>query len=90
MTTPPTLPGVVTPGDKTYSTSTPVTVTINNVPATVYGAALAPGYAGLYQVAIQVPASLANGDWPIVATIGSAALFNVTSSPGNVILTVHD
>jgi uncharacterized protein (TIGR03437 family) len=81
---------VVTPGDKTYSTSTPVTVTINNVPATVYGAALAPGYAGLYQVAIQVPASLANGDWPIVATIGSAALFNVTSSPGNVILTVHD
>ena len=90
VTTPPTLPGVVTPGDKTYSTSTPVTVTINNVPATVYGAALAPGYAGLYQVAIQVPASLANGDWPIVATIGSAALFNVTSSPGNVILTVHD
>src|ERR1039457_4699443 len=90
VTTPPTLPGVVTPGDKTYSTSTPVTVTINNVPATVYGAALAPGFAGLYQVAIQVPASLANGDWPIVATIGSAALFNVTSSPGSVILTVHN
>ena len=89
-TTPPTLPGVVTPSDKTYSTSTPVTVTINNVPATVYGAALAPGYAGLYQVAIQVPASLANGDWPIVATIGSAALFDVTSSPGGVILTVHN
>ena len=89
-TTPPTLPGVVTPSDKTYSTSTPVTVTINNVPATVYGAALAPGYAGLYQVAIQVPASLANGDWPIVATIGSAALFDVTSSPSGVILTVQN
>ena len=89
-TTPPTLPGVVTPSDKTYSTSTPVTVTINNVPATVYGAALAPGFAGLYQVAIQVPASLANGDWPIVATIGSAALLNVTSSPSSVILTVHN
>ena len=90
VTTPPTLPGVVTPSDKTYSTSTPVTVTINNVPATVYGAALAPGFAGLYQVAIQVPASLANGDWPIVATIGSAALLNVTSSPSSVILTVHN
>jgi len=89
-TTPPTLPGVVTPSDQTYSTSTPVTVTIHNVPATVYGRALAPGYAGLYQVAIQVPASLANGDWPIVATIGSAALFNVTSSPVGVILTVQN
>jgi len=90
VTTPPTLPGVVTPSDKTYSTSTPVTVTINNIPATVYGAALAPGFAGLYQVAIQVPASLGNGDWPIVATIGSTVLFNVTSSPGGVILTVQN
>lgn len=90
VTSPITLPGVVTPSDKTYSTSTPVTVTINNVPATVYGAALAPGYAGLYQVAIQVPASLANGDWPIVATIGSTTFFDVTSSPGGAILTVHN
>jgi uncharacterized protein (TIGR03437 family) len=90
VTSPVTLPGVVTPGDKTYSTSTPVTVTINNVPATVYGAALAPGYAGLYQVAIQVPASLANGDWPIVATIGSTTFFDVTPSPSGVILTVHN
>ena len=39
----------------TYSTSTLPTVTIDNVSATVYGAALAPGFAGLYQVAIQVP-----------------------------------
>jgi uncharacterized protein (TIGR03437 family) len=91
VTTPATLPGVVTPSNSnTYSTSTPVTVTINNVPATVYGAALAPGFAGLYQVAIQVPTSLGNGDWQIVATIGSAALFDVTSSPGGVILTVQN
>jgi len=90
VTSPITLPGVVTPGDKTYSTSTPVTVTINNVPATVYGAALAPGYAGLYQVAIQVPPSLANGDWPIVATAGSATFLDLTSSPGGAILTVHN
>ncbi|HXP85573.1 MAG TPA: IPT/TIG domain-containing protein [Bryobacteraceae bacterium] len=88
-TTPATLPGYVTPSDRAYST-TPVTVTINNVPATVYGAALAPGFAGLYQVAIQVPASLANGDWPIVATAGSATLDNLTSSPSGVILSVHN
>lgn len=89
-TSPITLPGVVTPSDKVYSTSTPVTVTINNVPATVYGSALTPGDAGLYQVAIQVPPSLANGDWPIVATVGSAALLNLTSSPAGAILTVHN
>jgi uncharacterized protein (TIGR03437 family) len=83
----PTTPGVAvgaeTPSDKTYSTSTLPTVMIDNIPATVYGAALAPGFAGLYQVAIQVPASLANGDWPIVASIGGA------SSPSGMMLTVQ-
>jgi uncharacterized protein (TIGR03437 family) len=82
-TTPATLLGQVTPSDQTYSSSTPVTVTINNVPATVYGAALAPGYAGLYQVAIQVPTSLANGNWPLVATVDGV------SSPGGMILAVQ-
>jgi uncharacterized protein (TIGR03437 family) len=90
VTSPTTLPGVVTPSDKTYSTSTPVTVTINNIPATVYGTALTPGDAGSYQVAIQVPTTLGNGDWPIVATIGSATFFNVTSSPSGAILTVQN
>jgi uncharacterized protein (TIGR03437 family) len=83
----PTTPGVAvgaeTPTDKTYSTSTPPTVTIDDVPATVYGAALAPGFAGLYQVAIQVPPSLGNGDWPIVASIGGA------SSPSGMVLSVQ-
>jgi uncharacterized protein (TIGR03437 family) len=88
-TSPATLPGSVTPSDRAYSTSFPVTVTINNVPATVYGAALAPGLAGLYQVAIQVPPALGNGDWPIVATAGSAAQLSSVSSPSNVILSVH-
>jgi uncharacterized protein (TIGR03437 family) len=88
-TAPATLSGAVTPSDKSYATSTPVTVTINNVPATVYGAALAPGFAGLYQVAIQVPASLPNGDFPIVATAGSVTLLNAVSSPSGVVLTVQ-
>jgi uncharacterized protein (TIGR03437 family) len=59
------------------------TVTINNTPATVYGAALAPGSVGLYQIAIQVPATLGDGDWAIQATIGGV------QSPAGTILSVH-
>ena len=70
-TSPSVTPGIQVPGDQTYSTASAVTVTINNTPANVFGTALAPGFAGLYQVAIQVPASLADGDWPIKASIGS-------------------
>jgi uncharacterized protein (TIGR03437 family) len=60
-----------------------VTVTINNTPAQVFGTALAPGFAGLYQVAIQVPASAPDGDLPVVASI------NGVQSPANVFLTVQ-
>jgi uncharacterized protein (TIGR03437 family) len=83
----PTVPaapgGVAVPGGQTYSTTNLPTVTINNTSATVYGAALAPGSAGLYQIAIQVPAKLGDGDWPIQASIGGAA------SPAETVLTVH-
>ena len=82
-TTPAVPLGYVTPSDTTYSTSTLPAVTVDNISATVYGAALAPGFAGLYQVAIQVPASLGSGDWPIVATIGGV------SSPSGMVLTVQ-
>jgi uncharacterized protein (TIGR03437 family) len=81
-TTPAAPSGVQVPTDQTYATSTLPTVRINSTSATVYGAALAPGYAGLYQVAIQVPSSLADGDWPLVATIGGVA------SPSGVVLSV--
>jgi mannan endo-1,4-beta-mannosidase len=50
-----------------------VTVMIGNTPATVYGTALASGLAGLYQVAIQVPASLASGTYNLVATVNGVA-----------------
>jgi uncharacterized protein (TIGR03437 family) len=63
---------VQVPGDQTYSTTSTAGITINNVAATVYGAALAPGFAGLYQVAIQVPTSLGDGDWPVIASIGGS------------------
>jgi len=62
--------GIQIPSDQTYSTGTLPAITINNVAATVYGAALAPGNAALFQVAIQVPDSTPDGDWPIQATIG--------------------
>lgn len=75
--------GMVTPSNTTYNTSSLPTVTVNNVSATVYGAALAPEFAGLYQVAIQVPSSLGAGNWPVVATIGGV------SSPSNLVLAVQ-
>jgi uncharacterized protein (TIGR03437 family) len=79
--TPPT--GLAVTGDKAYSTISLPGITIDNVAATVYGAALAPGSVGLYQIAIQVPPSLADGDWPIQALIGGV------SSPAGTILYVH-
>ena len=74
--------GVPVPGSGGYPTASPPTVTVNNIPAIVYGAALAPGSAGLYQIAIQVPTTLADGDWPIQATIGGAL------SPTGIVLSV--
>ena len=75
--------GYQTPGDQAYSTSAAATMTIGNIPATVYGVALAPGFAGLYQVAIQVPPSLGSGDWPVAATIGGV------QSPTGIVITVQ-
>lgn len=82
-TTPPAPQGVETPSTATYNTASAVTVMIGNAPAFVYGAVLAPGFAGLYQVAIQIPASLANGDYPVVATVSGF------SSPSATLITVQ-
>jgi uncharacterized protein (TIGR03437 family) len=81
----PTMPaapvGVSVPAGS-YPTASSPTVTINNTPVIVYGAALASGSAGLYQIAIQVPNMLADGDWPIQVNIGGAL------SPTGIILSV--
>jgi len=71
------------PSTATYNTGAPVTVTVGGVAATVYGAALAPGYAGLYQVAIQIPTSLANGDYPVVASVSGQ------QSPAATLITIQ-
>ncbi|MGD0437302.1 MAG: choice-of-anchor tandem repeat GloVer-containing protein [Bryobacteraceae bacterium] len=70
--------GVEAPATATYNTATAVTVTVGNQPAKVYGAALAPGYAGLYQVAIEIPGALTNGDYPVVATVSGAQSSSTT------------
>jgi uncharacterized protein (TIGR03437 family) len=66
-----------------FPTTNPVTVTVGTQTATVFGAALAPGLAGLYQVAIQIPASLPNGDYAVVATAGGL------TSPVTTMITVQ-
>jgi len=80
-TTPAVASGIQVPSDKIYNAA-PVTVTLGSNSVQVFGAALSPGYAGLYQVAIQVPSSMADGDYPLKATVSG-----VTSTDG-VILSV--
>ena len=63
-TTPPVAAGIQVPSD-TFHNASAVTVKIGDADAQVFGAALAPGFAGLYQVAIQVPASMADGDYRV-------------------------
>jgi len=60
----------------------PVTVTLGGTPVQVLGAVLS-SYAAVYQIAIQIPASIPDGDYPIAASV------NNVQSPGNVVLTVH-
>jgi len=80
---PPVPIGAVVPSGPAYLAANPVTVTLGNTPATVYSAALAPGFAALYQIAIRIPDSLADGDYSIVATVSGA------NSPSNALLTVE-
>ncbi|MFN7996723.1 MAG: choice-of-anchor V domain-containing protein [Bryobacteraceae bacterium] len=58
-------------------------VTIGGVQAEVFGGALSPGFAGLYQIAVEVPKSLTDGDQAVVAEV------NGVQSAANVFLTVQ-
>jgi uncharacterized protein (TIGR03437 family) len=75
--------GAEVPSSATYFTAGAVIVSLGNTPVTVYGAALTPGFAALYQVAIQIPESMADGDYPVVATVSGA------QSPSSVLPTVR-
>jgi uncharacterized protein (TIGR03437 family) len=87
--TSPSVPeGIIVPTNAIYYTSNTVTVTLGNtfgnIPAKVLYTVLTPGSAGLYQVAIQIPNNLPNGDgdYSIIATVAGV------SSPLDVLLTV--
>ena len=84
-TTPPNPFGVAIPATPAYPTSANVTVSINGAPATVYQgtATLASALAGVFQVGVTIPASLANGTYPVTTTI------NGITSP-TLMLTVHN
>ena len=82
----PTIPsapvGALVPSTEMYTTANGVSVTLGNFPATVVSSVAAPGFAALFQIAIQIPDGLAGGDYAIVATV------NGTQSPAGVLLTV--
>jgi uncharacterized protein (TIGR03437 family) len=82
-TTPAAPAGAPVPSDAVYAATTLPILTIKNVSATVSGAALSPGAAGLFQIAIQVPDTLADGDWPVQASIGGV------TSPAGTILSIQ-
>jgi uncharacterized protein (TIGR03437 family) len=84
-TTPANPFGVAIPATPAYPTSANVTVSINGAPATVYQstATLASGLAGVFQVGVTIPATLANGTYPVTTTI------NGITSP-TLMLTVHN
>ncbi len=59
-----------------------VEVSLGGVPISVVAAVLS-SYAAEYQIAIQIPSNLADGDYPVVASVGGS------QSPSTVILTVR-
>jgi uncharacterized protein (TIGR03437 family) len=81
-TTPPAPFGVQIPAS-TFPTANPVKVSVGGTDAEFFGAAMAPGFAGLYQVAIRIPASAADGDLSIVATVNGA------QSPASTVITIQ-
>lgn len=63
-------------------TQNPVSVTLGGTTVPVLGAVLS-SYAAVYQIAIQIPESMPDGDFPILAAV------NGVQSPGNMVLAVH-
>ncbi len=82
-TQPPAPAGQQVPSNQAYPTAITPQVTLNGTPITVYGAALAPGFAGLYQIAVQIPPNTPDGDWSLLATTAGTQ-----SAPG-LLLTVR-
>ena len=70
-------------GDPLSHTRVVPAVTIGGIPATVSFSGLAPGFVGLYQVNVEVPANAPTGDAvPVVLTIGGVTANTVTVAVG--------
>ena len=80
--TTPAVPAGVQVAGAAYLTNAP-SVTVGGFAAQVVGAALAPGAAGLYQIAITLPASLPDGDLEVLA------MADGFPSPSGVFITVQ-
>jgi len=80
-TAPVSTPGITTPASQVYGTATVPAVTLGSTPLQVLGAALSPGSAGLYQIAVQLP-TVPDGTYPVQASIGGA------QSPATTMLTI--
>jgi uncharacterized protein (TIGR03437 family) len=85
-TTPANPFGVAVPSTPTYETSSNVTVTLNGAPLVVYQnlAFLTAGNAGLFQVGVTLPATLANGSYPLTVSVGG-----ITSPPLMLTVAAH-
>jgi uncharacterized protein (TIGR03437 family) len=59
------------PAGQIVSVVNPPSVLIGGVPAQVVSATLTPGNAGLYQITIQVPDGLTDGDQPVTIQVNS-------------------
>jgi uncharacterized protein (TIGR03437 family) len=81
QTSPPFPNGKQVPGDQLYSVVNTPVILLGTVPAKVLGAALSPGSAGLYQIAIEVPPVPYIGDYLLTAqaagVTSAPVLFNV-------------
>jgi uncharacterized protein (TIGR03437 family) len=80
--TTPAVPAGQEPAVQARPTQNPVTVSLGGTPVPVLGAVLSK-YAAVYQIAIQIPASMPNGEYRIVATV------NGVQSPSSFSLTVQ-
>lgn len=81
-TTPAIVPGTLTPATGA-TVNDPVTLTVGGLAAQYVGGAMTPGEAGLYQIAITIPATAPNGDLPVLATIDGV------QTPAGVMITVQ-
>ncbi len=81
-TTPSLDPGTLTPASS-VTVKDSITTTIGGLLANFVGAAMTPGTAGLYQIAVQVPSGAQTGDQPLVMTIDGV------QSPSGVFINVQ-